>query len=153
MPNLRCHITRLSQERAHQLPSPQSSLLTLPSSIASRSSASQGRGHWYFGMELCSPLVAVTCSFLSLRISISVSLRPDHIMTDLLYIKGPSPCVLSLSPPSVWAFISLSRRGGKRFRQELASGRPVSRRISNLNAKHGQPFIQLPLGLHPTHQL
>ncbi|XP_040019528.1 interferon-induced transmembrane protein 5 isoform X2 [Gasterosteus aculeatus] len=34
-------------------------------------------------------------------------------MTDLLYIKGPCPCVLLLSPPSSLAFISLSHRRGR----------------------------------------
>lgn len=36
-------------------------------------------------------LSSISCSFLCLCISISVSLRPHHIMTDLLYIKGPCP--------------------------------------------------------------
>lgn len=37
---------------------------------------------------------------LSLSPCLSFSLRPHHIMTDLLYIKGPCPCVLSQPPPS-----------------------------------------------------
>lgn len=37
---------------------------------------------------------------LSLSSCLSFSLRPHHIMTDLLYIKGPCPCVLSQPPPS-----------------------------------------------------
>ena len=49
---------------------------------------------------------------LSVSLSLFQSLGPDHIMTDLLYMKGPCPCVLSLSPPSSLAFISLLHRVG-----------------------------------------
>lgn len=62
---------------------------------------------------------------LCLCISISVSLRPHHIMTDLLYIKGPCPCVLSLPPPSSGAFINLSHRGSTTVRAEVSGKLPL----------------------------
>lgn len=58
----------------------------------------------------------------SLSLSLFQSLGPDHIMTDLLYMKGPCPCVLSLSPPSSLVFISLLHRGGTTFQRRILHG-------------------------------
>lgn len=63
-------------------------------------------------MSLLAVSFSVFCPIL-LSVSPYLYFRPDHIMTDLLYIKGPCPCVLLLSPPSSLAFISLSHRRGR----------------------------------------
>lgn len=81
-------------------------------------STTRWMGH--FGRSYFAQLFPCLFSHLSLCISILVSLRPDHIMTDLLCIKGPCPCFPSLSPPFSLAFISRSP-GGHCFLQHLQS--------------------------------
>lgn len=74
----------------------------------------------------CSLLFAVSfsvLSFMQLSVPLFQSLS-DHIMTDLLCIKGRWPCVPSRSPPSSWAFINRSYRGGTTFPKRYRAPTP-----------------------------
>lgn len=97
-------------------------------------------------------------------LSLFQSHRLDHIMTDLQCIKGPCPWMLSLPPPSLWAFLSLShrgvggvlsRRGPSIWKDNKLTKLSIHLQLGfpSLNANNGQPFLQLPFRLHPSYQL